>query len=280
MQIREVSETSRVFSASRAILRGVTTFAPRENLRASLRPLLDERSPADALACYYAFQHPDNRIELFVHSDEARAGRADGFLVRARTGLDLFRPLVTFRAQTEDAARALFRDGLPAGRPVYLTVPVELAGWVNIYLTLTEVELHRIYRLDPRRYQPEINVLVLTSSGADGTPRCEIRSGDKAGAVAGVNWQSPGFAEVYVYTDPAVRGRGWGRSVVSAVGGMLLKSGRVPLYVVGESNDASIRIAEAVGFEDTGLREYVGQAVRTSDGQPMADGMVSPTSNF
>ncbi len=250
---------------TRAILPGVTAFAPRENLRASLRPLLDEHSPADALAGYYVFHHPDNRTEIFVHGDEAQADRADGFLVRARTGLDLFRPLVTYRAQTEAAARALFREGLPPGRPVYLTVPDSLAGWANQYLTMTEIELHRVYRLDPRRYQPEINILVVTSSGADGTPRCEIRAGDGVGAVAGVNWQSPVFAEVFVYSDAAVRGRGWGKSVVSAVVGMLLKSGRTPLYVVAESNEASIRVAEAVGFEDTGFREYVGQAVRASD---------------
>lgn len=240
----------------------MANFAPRASLRARLRPLLDERSPADALAWYYAFHHPDNRTELFVHGDDAHA---DGFLVRARTGLDLFRPLVTFRARTEEAARVLFRDGIPPGRPVYLTVPVELAGWANKYLDVTEVELHRVYRLDPRRYQAEINVLVVTSSGADGTPRCEIQAGDQVGAVAGVNWQSPNFAEVFVYTDPAARGRGWGRSVVSAVAGMVLRSGRMPLYVVGESNDASIRVAEAVGFEDTGLREYVGQAVRNDE---------------
>jgi ribosomal protein S18 acetylase RimI-like enzyme len=240
----------------------MAAFALRPSLRASIRPLLDDHAPADALACYYAFHHPDHRIELFVHSD---GGRADGFLVRARTGLDLFRPLVTFRAHTEDAARALFREGLPPGRPVYLTVPDALAGWVNKYLMITEAELHRIYRLDARRYQPEINVLVFNGAGPDGSPRCEIHSGDQAGAVAGVNWQSPDFAEVFVYTDPAARGRGWGRSVVSAVAGILLKSGRVPLYVVAESNDTSIRVAEAVGFEDTGLREYVGQAVREGE---------------
>jgi len=243
----------------------VTTAAPRENLRASVRPLLDERSPADALASYYALHHPDNRTEIFVYREAAEGERADGFLVRARTGLDLFRPLVTYRARTEAAARALFREGLPAGRPVYLAVSEALAGWANKHLTVTEVELHRIYQLDPRRYQPEINILVVTSSGADGTPRCEIRSQDKVGAVAGVNWQSPAFAEIFVYTDAAVRGRGWGKSVVSAVAGMVLHSGRTPLYVVAESNDASLRVAESMGFEDTGFREYVGQAVRASD---------------
>jgi RimJ/RimL family protein N-acetyltransferase len=230
-------------------------------MRAALRPLLDERSIADALACYYALHHAPERSDLFVHVDEA--DRADGFLVRARTGMDLFRPLVTFRAGTEAVAQALLAEGLPPGRPVYLTLPESLAGWAIKHVSLTETEWHRVYRFDPRRYSPEINVLVLRSTGVDGSPRAEVLSGGRLAAVAGVNWQSPGFAEVFVQTDPAARGRGWGRSVVSAVVGTILDSGRTPLYVVAESNAASQHVAEAVGFEDTGLREYVGQAVRT-----------------
>jgi len=249
---------------ARAILRPVTLFedptaAEGQALRAALRPLLDEHSPADALAGYYAFHHPRDRTELFLRHDAAR--RAEGFLVRARTGLDLFRPLVTFRAFSEPVAAALFREGLPPARPVYLTVPEAFAPWANKYLSVTEAELHRLYRFNPARYQPEINILVVTSAGADGLPRCEIRSGDKVGAVAGVNWQSPNFAEVFVYTDPAARGRGWGKSVVSALVRKLLDTGRAPLYVAAESNAASLRLAETVGFDDTGVREYVGQAV-------------------
>ncbi len=80
--------------------------------------------------------------------------------------------------------------------------------------------------------------------------------------MAGINWQSPTYGLSYVYTDPAVRGRGWGKSVVAALVGQLSQSGRMPLYVVAENNEYSIRLAEAVGFDDTGHREYVGQAVR------------------
>jgi GNAT superfamily N-acetyltransferase len=232
-----------------------TRLDPR---RASLRPLLNEDSVADALASYYALYHPPDRAEVVVHP--AGSG-ADGFLVRARTGLDLFRPLVTFRAPSEAVAAALFWDGLQPGRPVYLTVPESLAVWANKYLLVSDAALHRIYRFNADKHAPVINVRATMSAGPDGTPRCEIRSGGQVKAVAGVNWQSPRFAEVYVYTDPAVRGRGWGRSVVSAVAHQIVKTGRTPLYVVDESNDASIRVAEAVGFEDTGLREYVGQAV-------------------
>ncbi len=239
-----------------------------EARRASARVLLNERSVADALASYYALHHPADRSELFVHPKAAHPNRADGFLVRARTGLDLFRPLVTFRAPTEDVALALFREGLIPGRPVYLTVPESLAFWANKYLTVTDAELHRVYRLNPARYQPILNVLAVMSASPDGTPRCEIRSGDQVGAVAGINWQSPHFAEIYVYTDPAMRGRGWGRSVVATVVGQILKSGRTPLYVVADSNEVSMRLAEAVGFEDTGLREYVGQAILSTSNSP------------
>jgi ribosomal protein S18 acetylase RimI-like enzyme len=235
-------------------------------LRSVIRPLLDQRSTADALAAYYALYHPADRSELFVTPSDPSAGAPRGFLVRARTGLDLFRPLVTGRLHDDEAARALFEQGLILGRPVYLTVPEAEARWANKYLQVTEAELHCIYRYVPQDSQSEINVLVVTSTGADGLPHCEIRAGNRAGAVAGVNWQSPRFAELYVYTDPAVRGRGWGKSVVRALVGLILKSGRLPLYVVAESNEYSVRLAEAVGFQDTGQREFVAQAVRIADG--------------
>jgi ribosomal protein S18 acetylase RimI-like enzyme len=240
--------------------------ASLDRLRGAARPLLDERSPADALAVYYALYHPADRTELFVYPNPANDGppRAEGFLVRARTGMDLFRPLVTLRAEREPAAQALLEQGLLLGRPVYLTIPESHAPWVNKYLSVSEAELHRIYRYDAERYEPEINVLVVTSQAPDGLPRCEIRASDRAGAVAGVNWQSPRFAEVYVYTEPAARGRGWGKSVVRALVGLLLKAGRTPLYVVAENNEYSIRLAETVGFVDTGRREYVGQGLRAA----------------
>jgi ribosomal protein S18 acetylase RimI-like enzyme len=239
-----------------------------DQLRAVVRPMLDERSAADALAAYYTLYHSPDRTDLFVYPGEAAAGsvRPRGFLVRARTGMDLFRPLVTAHIHDDETAHALYEQGLIPGRPVYLTVPEDGARWANKYLQITDAELHRIYRYSPEKYVPEINVLVVTSTSADGLPRCEIRAGDRAGAVAGVNWQSPRYAEIYVYTEPAVRGRGWGKSVVRSLVGLILKGGRTPLYVVSESNEYSIRLAEAVGFEDVGRREFVAQAVRAPNG--------------
>lgn len=240
--------------------------ASLDQLRSAVRSLLDEQSTADALAAYYALYHPADRTELFVHPGGLPARPPRAFLVRARTGMDLFRPLVTGRLRDDESAQALLARGLMAGRPVYLTLAENEARLAYKYLQMSETELHRIYRYAPENYEAEINVLVVTSTGADGLPHCEIRSGDRAGAVAGINWQSPRFAEVYVYTDPAMRGRGWGKSVVRALVGQILKSKRTPLYVVAESNDYSIRLAEAVGFVDTGQREFVGQAVRLANG--------------
>jgi ribosomal protein S18 acetylase RimI-like enzyme len=241
----------------------MASTAARESRHTALAPLLNEQSPADALAAYYAFHHPSDRSEVFVHQSTA-LNRADGFLVRARTGMDLFRPLVTFRADTEEAARAVFRDGMIPNRPYYLVAPESFRDWIDRYLTISEAETYKIYRFVSPLVAPPINVLLVTSQSPDGTPRAEIRSAaNKAGAVAGANWMSPRWAEIYVHTDPAVRGRGWGKAVVAAVAQQLVARGRAPLYVTGDTNEYSMRLAEAVGFVDTGYREYVGQAIKS-----------------
>ena len=91
--------------------------ASLDQLRPVIRPLLDDRSTADALAAYYALYHPADRTELFVYPADSSAGLPRGFLVRARTGMDLFRPLVTGRLHDNETAQALFERGLvPGGR--------------------------------------------------------------------------------------------------------------------------------------------------------------------
>ncbi|MBI4770027.1 MAG: GNAT family N-acetyltransferase [Chloroflexi bacterium] len=209
---------------------------PALSLREAARQCLNLHSPADALAGYYALHYDPGRTEIV-------AGEA-GFLLRARTGADLFRPLMTYRAMDEAAASGLFQRGLRPGQPVIFAVPEALAGWINKHLQVADAAMVCIYELSPADYQPLINVLVTGSRAA-----------------AGLNWRSPDFAEVYVHTEPAVRGRGWGRSVVSALAGVLLRERVRLLYVVEEANSASIRLAEAVGFRDTGLRQFTGQAM-------------------
>lgn len=228
-----------------------------EMQRLVVQHLLDEDSPRDAMASYYALHHDPNRTELFLHCGEDM--RPDGFLVRAQTGADLFRPLVTLHAAPESAG-TLLKAGLIPGRPYYVVLPYLMCETVLPGLEISDPQVLRVYRLDPACYQPVINVLVQSHRGFDGLPRREIRSQGRIYAMAGINWRSPQFAEVYVSVDAMARGRGWGRSVVSALVGELWASGVTPLYVVSEDNEASLSVADAVGFVDTGVRRFAGCA--------------------
>jgi predicted GNAT family acetyltransferase len=88
-------------------------------------------------------------------------------------------------------------------------------------------------------------------------------------AMSGTNWRSPAFAEVFVYVPPRGRGRGWGRSVVSACTAALLEERLRPLYTVEEGNEASAHIAQGLGYVDTGQREFVGEGrLKEGAGQP------------
>ena len=109
------------------------------------------------------------------------------------------------------------------------------------------------------RYRALINVLVQRKAAHDGTLRCVIESGGQA--VAGINWQSPGFAEIFVHTDAAVRQRGWGISVASAVTQAVLDGGRIPIYLVETENESSRGLAEKLGYVDSGARQVYADVV-------------------
>jgi predicted GNAT family acetyltransferase len=155
----------------------------------------------------------------------------------------------------------LLRKGLVPGRPYLLIVPEALAAKLEAHLDLTGVTRNRVLRLDPARYEPVMNVMVEERQDAQGSPRCEIRRGQKIVALAGANWRSPSFAEIYVTVGEESRGRGFGKAVVSACVAALLRMRVTPLYVVAEHNLPSLELARQVGFVDTGAREVVAQAV-------------------
>jgi len=104
-------------------------------------------------------------------------------------------------------------------------------------------------------------VLVVAEQGLGGLPRFVIRSQGEVAAEAGVNWSSPHFAELFVHTKPAARERGWGRAVMTACTTWVVRSTRQPVYIVNETNGPSTALAEAVGYVDTGAREFAGEGV-------------------
>jgi RimJ/RimL family protein N-acetyltransferase len=221
--------------------------------------LLALNEPRDALPAYYALYHDEARTQLWLHCGAKE--RVDGFVAVCQTGFNLFQPTVVLRAREDETAVTLLGEALLPGRPYYIVTTPTLSPVVRSAMQLEQEEFNRIYLFDPRRYRPEINVLVQPARAADGSPRFIIRSRDQLASEAGVNWRSPYFAELFVRTQPWAQGRGWGKAVVAACANTLLQAGVQPLYMVSEGNEASIRLAESVGFADTGTREFAGGGV-------------------
>lgn len=220
--------------------------------RNAMRHLLDEQNSADARAAYYAFNHPENRSTLVTYLPNT--ARARGYVCLSRTGLDLFRPLVTLRLPLGDmlATADLIYSALPVGAPVLMSVPENHLPVIKGLFNIERETLTSILALDRGRFQPVINVLVTSETGSNGLLRYVIRRDGETVASASVNWQSRRFAEIGVETRLDQRRQGWGRSVVAALCQHLLEQGKRPLYVVASNNAASIQLAESVGFINTG----------------------------
>jgi RimJ/RimL family protein N-acetyltransferase len=236
--------------------------------RGSLRVLLDDRRPGDAMASYYALLHPAAKTRLWVH--RSMSGRTDGFLARSQTGQDLFRPLVALRAPDAASAAELLQAAFPSPLAAIFSLPEPLGLWVLPLLTAESTERILVFRLNPAKLEPVLNIFVVQSVSPGGLPLFEIRREGRLLAAAGVNWQSSDWAELFVQTDPQVRERGYGKSVCSALCRRLLDEKRAVLYAVEEKNTASIRFARALGFEDTGEREILCSGSVTA-GAPAGD---------
>lgn len=239
--------------------------------RQAIQHLLNPRSPADALASYYALYHPEDRTTLFIHRSPERGGRVDGFLALCRTGMDLFRPLLTLRVPDEEVAAELVENALPPEAAVMIAAPPDLGPMVEALFALSGEVTARVFQLERGDFQPIINVLVMQAPSPDGSPRFVIRgqSLDRGArpvgpvlASAGINWRSPSFADIYVHVDPQARGRGLGKSVVSALSNWLLGQNVTPLYMVPDTDEASTRIAAGLGFRDTAVRILFCDGVR------------------
>ena len=223
-----------------------------------IAPLLLLTSPEDALTAYYALYH--NRTQLLTHGQEV----ADGFLAVCQTAHDLFTPLVVMRADSDDVLSALLSDHLDEGWEYLFAVKEQMASALKACLITWDEHYNLIYTVDQGSFRPgsrhlvEKVVPVLSSPevNEDRFPRFGIRDGEKVIAAAGTNWCSPHFAEVGVWTQEGYRGRGLAKAVVSACTSELLEEGIRPLYIVAESNAASIRVCEALGYRFTGYREF------------------------
>lgn len=232
--------------------------------RRAIRHLLDEHSPADAAASYYAFYHPDGQTQLLPYP--ADAARAQGYVALSRTGLDLFRPLLTLRLPIQDmttSADVIYQTLVP-GTAVIILSPVTYLPLLQALFEIHSEEQLDVLILDPGRFEPIINVLVTSSTGPNGLPRFIIRSSSREQEVvasSGINWQTPHFAEISVNTATGHQRQGWGKSVVAAMVRYLLENGRTPLYTVAPQNTPSQELARSIGFTSSGVSKVMLQGV-------------------
>jgi hypothetical protein len=239
----------------------VNLAAQRARLRGD--DFLSPTRPGDALAVYYTLYHDPARTQLWLH--ETEDGRVDGVVAVCQTGFNLFQPTVVLRARSNVVAAWLLRQALRPGRPYYVVTLPSARPVLRVVIEMQREQFNFIYRFDPSRFQPELNVLVQPARSADGLPRFIIQSREQVAAEAGVNWRSRYFAEMYVQTQPWARERGWGKAVASACLTNLIQAGVQPLYTVEEGNAASLRLANTLGFVDSGSRELAGAGVRRDD---------------
>lgn len=238
---------------------------PINQARHLLHGMLDETSAVDAPSAYYALYHDPKRSVVFLRQDAQR--RVLGYVGRFQTGIDLFRPVVNLHCWSPDVTADLLAEALKPGWSYLLFAKLNQLALVGGSMQVHHERILSIYALDPSRFKPQINVLLVHKTTPDGFPRVEINS-NGIHAVAGINWQSPGFAEIYVNVDPEARQKGWGIAVVTGITERILSSGRLPLYLVEPSNEPSVRLARGAGYIDTGARqvyaecEYVGHPIQ------------------
>jgi len=210
--------------------------------------------PVDAMASYFALEHDERRTKLTVRED-AR-GRALAFVAVCQTGIDLFRPLVIMRGDDSVALQDAIREALAPRRAYLLSAPMTVHNDIAAVCELNGEQVNHVYALSTAQFQPTVNILVQTSRTPDGQLRAFIKARDGSNAAeAGTSWISARYAEVYVNVAETVRRRGLGKSVVSAVCNQLIERSKMPIYVTGRTNEGSRRLAERVGFADTGALE-------------------------
>jgi hypothetical protein len=228
-------------------------------IRAQIAHLRLQNAPATAKLRYYLFEHDPKRTKLNVEmTDKSKAITAV-----CQTGADLFRPLVMVYSDetniSDDAISTTLQQALAPRRQYLFSIQPSSRSAVESTATIYSPVIGLVYSLSDLYFKPVTNLLTTLSQSPDGKPRATIRSrDDRVVAEAGVNWMSVSYAEIYVNVVEGARNRGLGKSVVSALSNKILELRRVPLMTVAQDNDISRRLAERLGYSDTGARELSG----------------------
>ena len=225
--------------------------------RQILSRLVDLHSVADAMPAYYALEHPCERTELFGYYPSPDT--PSGFLAIAQTGFDLFRPIAVPFVANEEAMRNLLAQGLLSNRSYLVYLPVDQQEFIRNKIPYQPLQISNLLRLDPRAFTPIMNVMIMKTEAASGSPRFEIRSTVQGYAAAGINWMSSTAAEMYVEADDAGRRRGFTKSVLAALIEHLLVQKKTVLFRVADDDYDAFEDAFDLGFKPTGVRTLLAE---------------------
>lgn len=229
--------------------------------RDQIKRLINPRVPSDAQAAYYALEHPGERVSLYGYFPQE--GILSGFVTIAQTGFDLFRPLVVPFTGTDASLVELLSFALPENRPHLIYLPIEQESVLDgdDRYVLEKLKLSSLLRLDPRGFEPILNILVQEDENSEGWPRFEIKAKGGGFAAAGLNWKSKYAAEMYIECDKEGRRRGFSKSVLSALIDRLLADKLLVLFRVTDDDYGSFEDAFDLGFVPTGVRSALAQLV-------------------
>jgi hypothetical protein len=233
------------------------------DVRGSLAPLINSHSASDALAAYCALIHPAEKLKLYVSYDGG--GNPNSFLAIAQTGMDLFRPLAVPFVASRDTLIELLLSALAPNQPVLLHLPLEQQDWLDENILLTESRITELLRLDPRSFEPILNVLVMEVHMPSGLPRYEIKTKSGSHAAAGINWMGERFSEIYLEADREAQIRGLALSVLSAMSNRVLEESRIPLFGLDSQAEIEFRELHNLGYRSTGARTLTAQLLIRSD---------------
>lgn len=196
--------------------------------------LISRTWPGDAVASYYAHEHPDSRlVTVGEFGDGAVLVEAVG-----RLG-----PVALLRADGLERACEVLARATPGER--YVMAPWGLraallgCGLVrdpSRNLVFWMGEAYEVGEL-PAGYACEVS---------DG--RALIRHEEAVVSSCRCIWRSARFAEVQVETEAEHRQLGLARAAVSALGADLIRGGVTPLYVASAENEASRSLARSLGL--------------------------------
>jgi hypothetical protein len=220
--------------------------------RDALRSLIDVRSAADALASYYGLVHECERVQLYGYYPNNHS--LSGFLAVAQTGIDLFRPLAVPFLGTRQALQEMVLGVLKPGRHYLIYLPVEQQEYLIGMAGLSQIMVSNLLRLDPRVFQPLLNVLVEQRHTPDGHPRFDIQSSNGF-AAAGINWRTQYAAEIYAEGDQPGYRRGFTKAVLGALISQLIQEGLTVFLRIPDDDYRSFEDAFDLGFKPTGVRQ-------------------------